>query len=844
MGVGRGDRAALVCRNGPEAASAFLSIASHCACAPLNPAYQAPEFEFCLADLRPRAVVVESGLDTPVRAVAAALGIAVLELAPQVSQPAGVFELAGAETPACGTAPAGLLPPGPGDDNRVALLLHTSGTTSRPKLVPLTHANLSASARNIAESLALTERDRCLNVMPLFHIHGLAAAVLASLQAGGSVVCAPGFVAPLFFGWIEEFRPSWYTAVPTVHQSVIARAAQHRDVIEQCPLRFIRSCSSALAPSLMRELETLFRVPVIEAYGMTEAAHQMASNPLPPRPRKPGSVGVDAGPEVAVMDEAGSLQPPRKTGEVVIRGVNVTPGYADNPEANERSFANGWFRTGDQGYLDDEGYLFLTGRLKEIINRGGEKIAPREIDEALLRHQAVAQAVAFAAPHASLGETVAAAVVLRPGAAATEAELRRFAAQALSAFKVPERILFPPEIPKGPTGKVQRIGLAEKLQVGILGAKTSSQEYVAPDTELETRMAGLFAAVLGVERAGVHDDFFAAGGDSLLAAVLVLRIREEEGVAISLLDFLEQPTVAGVRETIAGGAPEWVQRNGPEGLLVPVQKGEPGPVLFCIPGSDGSAANFAPLARRLGRQQAVGAFLPPAVDPGSAAWSIEELAARYLEEVLAAQPGGDYFLAGSCTGGLVAYELACRLAAMNKRVKLLALFDCYNGAWAARSITKNLVYDLRLLLRRVVYNTEKLRKAGLKGAAAYIRPRVEAFRRIAREHKEERAYAAAAERGVPLPPELCDSRLAVRYAGARYLPPHWPGNLVLFRVEEPRVEAYDFPDMGWRGYADSVEICSLPGSHTAMLAEPNVELVARHLMPHLNAARATASIGR
>jgi acyl-CoA synthetase (AMP-forming)/AMP-acid ligase II len=342
-------------------------------------------------------------------------------------------------------------------------VLHTSGTTSRPKIVPLRQVNITASAYHIAESLALTEADVCLNIMPLFHIHGLIAATLASLAAGGEVVCTPGFNAFRFFAWFEQARPTWYTAVPTMHQAILQLAPRHRELIRGSRLRFIRSSSASLPPQVMLALEQAFGVPVIEAYGMTEASHQMASNPLPPRPRHAGSVGVAAGPEIAIMDEHGTLLPPGALGEVVIRGRNVTAGYEGNDAANAAAFTHGWFRTGDQGTLDEQGYLRLTGRLKELINRGGEKVSPLEVDAVLMDHPAVAQCLSFALPHPMLGEEVAAAVVLREGAAADERALRDFAAGRLAPFKVPRRIVFLDEIPKGATGKLQRIGLAEKL---------------------------------------------------------------------------------------------------------------------------------------------------------------------------------------------------------------------------------------------------------------------------------------------------------------------------------------------------------------------------------------------
>ena len=345
----------------------------------------------------------------------------------------------------------------------VALVLHTSGTTSRPKIVPLTQGNICASAENIRTTLALTARDRCLNVMPLFHIHGLIAAILASVSAGAGIFCTPGFNALKFFAWLEQAQPSWYTAVPTMHQAILARAGKNKETVRKSALRFIRSSSASLPPSVLHELEETFNAPVIEAYAMTEAAHQMTSNPLPPGTRKPGSVGIPAGPKVAIMDQAGNLLEQGSTGEVVIQGNNVTSGYDSNPVANRENFVNGWFRTGDQGIMDEDGYLTITGRLKEIINRGGEKISPREVDEILLDHPAVSQAVTFAIPHDKLGEEVAAAVVLNDGQTASESDIRAFAADYLAGFKVPKKVLILDDIPKGATGKVQRIGLAGKL---------------------------------------------------------------------------------------------------------------------------------------------------------------------------------------------------------------------------------------------------------------------------------------------------------------------------------------------------------------------------------------------
>jgi oxalate---CoA ligase len=484
-----------------------------------------------------KALIVEAGSDSAARTVARSRGIDVIELTPVAEASAGVFSLHGSAKRVVDSRPA------KGDD--IALLLHTSGTTSRPKLVPLLHWNLCASAFNIGRTLRLFEGDCCLSVMPLFHIHGLVAALLSSLAAGGNVVCAPEFSAPEFFEWMYEFRPSWYTAVPTMHQAVLTRAKEHPAVIADHGLRFIRSSSAALPAPVMAELEALFKVPVIESYGMTEAAHQMASNPLPPARRKPRSVGIAAGPEVAIMDVANALCAPGISGEVVIRGANVTPGYENNASANQASFSDGWFRTGDQGYLDADGYLFLTGRLKEIINRGGEKISPREVDEALLEHPAVAQAVAFALPHPTLGEDIAAAVVLKEKNSASAHAIREFLFERLTSFKIPSQVVIVPAIPKGPTGKLQRIGLADKL------ADHLKQQHAVPRNEFERIVGDIFVEVLKIESFGIDDNFFALGGDSLRATQVVTRIAAVFDIELPNVVVFRSPTIAELAGEIA-----------------------------------------------------------------------------------------------------------------------------------------------------------------------------------------------------------------------------------------------------------------------------------------------------
>lgn len=461
IGIGRGDRVAIVLPNGPEMATAFISVAQVATTAPLNPAYTYEEYVFYLKDLKAKALLVSENENGPAVQAATELGVTILRASADSSRPAGQFSVLACDPIGAADTSA------PGEDD-VALILHTSGTTSRPKIVPLTQANIYASAQNVASSLKLTIDDRCLSIMPLFHIHGLIAAVAASLGAGSQISCAPGFNALSFFSQVAEVDPTWYTAVPTMHQAILARAARNQSVIEQSRLRFLRSSSASLPAPVMEELVATFNAPVIEAYGMTEATHQMCCNPLPPQKQKPGYVGVAAGPEVRIADETENvLIASRDVGEIVISGPNVTPGYESNPQANADNFfeADGklWFRTGDQGSFDEEDYLRLTGRLKELINRGGEKISPLEVDAVLLSHPDVAQAVCFAVPHEKLGEDIAAAVVLSEGAAIAGQEVRDFVGARLAKFKVPTSVVILEEIPKGATGKIQRIGLAAKL---------------------------------------------------------------------------------------------------------------------------------------------------------------------------------------------------------------------------------------------------------------------------------------------------------------------------------------------------------------------------------------------
>ena len=451
FGLGRGDRIAMALPNGLETIVSFLAASTVGTAAPLNPAYTLDEFKFYLADTGARALIVPPTDSHEARA-AAGDQVLVIEAALDSN---GHVQLSSAQNAG---APRIRDYPQPDD---TALILHTSGTTSRPKRVPLSHANLMTSARNVAETYQLTAEDISLCVMPLFHVHGLVASTFGTLLTGGTVVVTPRFNPLSFWSTVRDHGVSWYSAVPTIHQVLLARTKAGTRPAGAEHLRFIRSCSAALPPQMMADVEERFGVPMLEAYGMTEAAHQMASNPLPPGPRKPGSVGYGTAVSITILNKAGDLLPAGGTGEVAIKGPNVFSGYEGNAEANAASFSNGWFRTGDQGYLDHEGYLTLVGRIKELINRGGEKISPREIDEALLTHAAVAEAVCFGIADRVYGEEVAAAVVL--SSSTTEAELIAHCRLSLAEFKCPKVIYIVEAIPRTATGKLQRRNVASEI---------------------------------------------------------------------------------------------------------------------------------------------------------------------------------------------------------------------------------------------------------------------------------------------------------------------------------------------------------------------------------------------
>ena len=546
LGIGPGDRVAIALPNGLPAIVCFLAASMAGTAAPLNPGYRQEEFSFFLADTSAKILLCPpDGAEAARKAAQGKLAVHSVEM-----DTSGRVRLAG--------APHGRKSPSPSPDD-VALVLHTSGSTGRPKRVPIRHRNIAASARNIVDHYALCHQDVSLCAMPLFHVHGLVASTIATLLSGGTIVVPSNFRPDLFWKTVRDCRVTWYSAVPTIHQLLLVQAGNERPAGSE-GLRFIRSCSSALSAEMMTKMERVFGVPVLEAYGMTEASHQMCSNPLPPGVRRPGSVGPGTGVRVSILDDLGNHLDCGERGEVVIQGANVIDGY-ENPDGNAQAFAEGWFRTGDQGFLDENGYLTLTGRIKDLINRGGEKIAPREIDELLAAHPGVAEAVAFGVPHQSLGEEVAAAVVLREPH--SEAAILSFCREHLADFKCPKKVFIVKSIPRTATGKIQRSAVAKELTSLVPEFTTHKASWRAPRTREEEVLCELFAEVLGLEQAGIGDDFFELGGHSLIAAQLASRVRARLGLELSMETVLNCRNVDQLAAHLRVGGPSGILAEQP-----------------------------------------------------------------------------------------------------------------------------------------------------------------------------------------------------------------------------------------------------------------------------------------
>jgi acyl-CoA synthetase (AMP-forming)/AMP-acid ligase II len=532
-GFGRDARIAIAISNSAQAALTIIAISCSAAAVPLDPKLTVAEVERCLLALRPNAVVVLRNSKSTARTAAEQRGFPIIEASFMQEDGFGL-QLA---APKIGSA---LLFDDP-DPMAPAFILHTSGTTADPNLVPYSHRNLLAVTERLQTWFELTPQDRCLNVSPVYYSHALTTTVLPPLLTGGSVGFPANTTNVDISEWFDDLSPTWYSAGPTLHLSVLEKFEQRPDARHS--LRFISSAGASLARDIHERMQGRLGVPVLEHYGSSETA-QIASNRPPPGPSKPGTCGVPWPDIVTIVGDDGRRLPPGGRGEILVRGPSVTSGYLNAPELNRSAFVDGWFRTGDVGSIDEEGFLILHGRQKELINRGGEKIAPPEIDQALMQHPAVAQAAAYAVPHPRLGEDVAAAIVLRPGSRVTPAELREFLGTQLATYKIPRRIDIVDQLPKGITGKVQRKRLTEN-------APATPKEPAITEDRLHAELVRLWRRILKIESISIDDDFFEKGGDSLLAMDVNLELQRITGKAMPESILFDAPTIRELSKQVA-----------------------------------------------------------------------------------------------------------------------------------------------------------------------------------------------------------------------------------------------------------------------------------------------------
>ena len=573
FGIASDDRIAMILGQQPSSATAFLGVAACSTAAPLNPSLSRSEFTFYLQSLRPRALLIDSELESVGRQVASEMNIPILEVHSPTNGPSGEFQIVKTghhwerllEEPACQE-----------QSSDIAVLLHTSGSTGQPKCVPLRQHGICISSWDTSQSLGLTNKDRCLNMLPPHHVHGLVSCILVAIASGGCLTVTPEFQAYRIKAWLKQTQPTWFSASPAMHHAIVDALEQEPDLPMTTSLRFVRTGSTPLQPTLLKRLRKTFDVPVVEAYGMTEVPH-ISGNP--PDACRAGSVGKRVVAEWKIVDESGLSLPAGRIGEVVVRGPNVISGYEITPAChsktcrpdseleNTSTFNDGWFHTGDLGRLDEDGYLFLAGRIKEVINRGGISVMPREVEEALLSHPAVQQAVAFGVEHPTLGEDVAAAVVAAEHDF-DESEIRRFVASRLSDFKVPSRIVRVDEIPVENSGKVNRLALAKRL------ASRLKAEYEPPTGELEPYIATVFQEILRVDRVGRNDHFFFLGGDSLSATRATSRLCSKWSIDLSVRGIFESPTVAELAIAVLREMLSQVDPDATAGLLEQLESEE------------------------------------------------------------------------------------------------------------------------------------------------------------------------------------------------------------------------------------------------------------------------------
>jgi len=823
-GIRPGSVTPLALPNGPAFVTAALAITLQSACAPLDLGLTKDEYRLYLPRIGGSTLIFEAGKIGPAIEVARELKMRLIAIRSLPDAPAGVFSVDNVEGP-----DREML----GRQTDAAFLLLTSATTAAPKVVPWSRSNVRAAVSQDSRALEMTSADRFLSLMPLCHASGLYT-LLTYLFAGASVYCPSSFEIASFLDTLQVFRPTSFSAGPAVHRVVLAHAQKAPDFFHRIPLRYVRSAGAPPQPGMLAKLEELLGAPVLDSYGLTEMVGATRSTPTF---RRPGSVGKAIDGEMAIMDDSGRLQPPETEGEVVLRGPMLMSGYLDDAAANDAAFAeNGWFRTGDIGRLDHEGYLFLVGRRKEIINRGGKKISLPEVDNVLAAHPAVAEVAAFAVPHRTLGEDLAAAVVLRLDVEATELDLRRFAAEHLADYKVPRRIAFVENIPRTTLGKAKRSALAERFRDLSTAAPPALCDAWQPsDTEL--RLIEVWQGILGCEQIALQDNFFDLGGDSLTAALMLTKAAQSLNIGSNVLpeaDFFDQPSVAALARMAEAGANQTGIERLPNRLLLLRNAGSRTP-LFCFSTTTVDPHRFRHLSRSLGPDQSFIVVCPSPPVQDNRRLEIAEVARQSVASIRALQKHGPYFLGGYCYGGVVAFETALQLTADGDEVALLALFDTPTPGYPKiasewKSYMRQGAAILRSLTRGKVPFTAR-------DLAAHLRTVV----RIATERRLAKAKPAL------FSAEAADSRTDDDWNHVlmrEYVPRVLSSPIVHFCAsgEPVSTQVLKDPRLGWRDFAGtSFETHLVAGDHVSMLEEANSPALAAKLEAALQAASSTTT---
>ncbi len=811
--IGPDEVVVLALPNGAVLATAILAITCQWACMALDLDLAAGETRTLLERLNASTLVYEEDVASPAPQIARQLGMRLVRIHAPQDGAAGSFLIDRVDDPS-------------GDKPRrrvdAAILFHTSATTGIPKLVPLRRENLRAAAGQDALALQLTAADRFLSLMPLCHAHGMCA-IFSQLSCGGCVWCGPSFEPSQFLKSFVQFRPTWFSASPAAQKIILQLAQNSPEILKNNSLRFVRSAGSALDRETLHRMEEMFRVPVLEGYGLTEAPC-IARNRL--GARKEGSAGKAAGTAIAILSDAGSFLPPETIGEIVLNGPTLMSGYLDDAEANRAAFHEAWFRTGDLGQIDRDGFLFIVGRHKEMINRSGKKVFPQEVDAVLAAHPAVAEAATFAVPHRTLGEDVAAAVILRPHAVATELELRRFVAERMASFKVPRRIVFLEKIPRTASGKSKRNEVAAEFLRRLPARQPHPAASARSLTRLEEQLSEIWRRVLGVDQVEVDDDFFDIGGNSLSTALMLHEVAQKlqpPGRVLDLSNFFLSPTIGSLAGLIVDGLDRPAVSNSRSSRLFFLRKQGNRAPLFCFTHSEDSPHHFQNLVRWLAPDQPFAVVCPPPSLEDGRLLSIEDSARECAASIRAANPGGPYLLAGYCFGGVVAFETARQLVEDGCHVALLALFDCPAPGYP------KVVREWKGYARQGALAWRAFSRGKSLFSAAEIKAHLRTLAALASRKMRAKASKTLSTAGLVQPQAEAPARSVVR---EEYVPRALDAPVVHFIGTDVAVSStvLSDPRLGWKDFAlRGFEASSVPGDHVSIFSAANAPALATKL---------------